>query len=100
MSWWLMSFWAGHAGEESGKELRYHHSPHLTLRPPSPQTTFMSAYVPPEWGGLPEEDPPAITMDVVKGGVDMGSLDLAQGRDHYTFGRQLVSKSRRFDADC
>jgi len=67
--------------------------------PPSPAT---SAYTPPPWGGRPSPSEPAITLEVLRNGVEMDQLQLfsfsspsspsssssdAATQHYYTFGR-------------
>lgn len=44
-------------------------------------------YSPPDWGGRPAPGQPAITLDIIRNGVELGMLDLGGEMDHFTFGR-------------
>lgn len=54
-------------------------------------------YDPPSWGGRPAPDEPSISLDIIRGGVELGALDLGGEMDHFTFGR--VRDSVTFEVD-
>lgn len=59
-----------------------------SMPPPPPSTSASSSYTPPAWGGRPAANEPAITLDVIRSGVELDTLDLhSDNKDHYTFGR-------------